>query len=291
MIAERPDVLSRAIDELRVRGASYQRDVLAAPWSRAFADGVPGVHHVRRGAAELRAAHATIELGPGDLVIVPAGAARVVTSPPGVPDAASCELITGQFAFGATDHPLLAMLPGVLHVRGDQVAERPQLAEYLHCLAAEVARPREGSAALIARLSDVVLIEALRFLAVAAPAGAVGGWLVALRDPALAGALHEMHDRPEERWTIAKLARVAGLSRAAFAERFASIMGEPPMTYFTRWRMFRARTLLRETARPIEDIALEIGYGSATAFSFAFQRLHGLAPSAYRRASGDPLGA
>jgi len=290
--SDHPDVLSRAIEDLRLRGASYRHDVRTAPWSCAVDDGMSGVHYVRRGAAQLRGERHTLDLAPGDLVIIPAGVGHVLASPTGVPVGASSEMICGSFVFGAPDHPLLAMLPAFLHVRGDQAVERPQLAEYLQCLAVEVTRPREGSSALIARLSDVVLIEALRLLSTSAPDGAIGGWLVGLRDPALAGALRAMHERPEDRWTIAKLARVAGLSRAAFAERFATMMGEPPMTYFTRWRMFRARTLLRDTTRAIEQIALEIGYGSATAFSFAFQRIHGVPPSAFRRATtaGDPLG-
>lgn len=281
-----PDVLSRAIDELRVHDAVYQHDLFAAPWSRALAGGAPGVVFVRRGAAQLVSYQRVVDLAPGDLVIIAAGAGHV-ESVPGVPAGAASELIVGRFELGAIDHPLFEMLPAFLHMRADQVAEIPQLGEYLHCLAAEVARPREGSTALVARLSDVVLIEALRHLATTAPECAIGAWLVALRDPALAVALRALHQHPEKRWTIAKLAGTAGLSRAAFADRFSTVMGEPPMTYFMRWRMFRARTLLRDTARPIEDIAREVGYSSAAAFSFAFHRLHGRAPTTFRRAATE----
>lgn len=100
---------------------------------------------------------------------------------------------------------------------------------------------------------------------------------------AVAPALTAMHDDPAASWTVESLAARAGLSRAAFARRFATLVGEPPMAYLTRWRMTTAARMLRESDAPLTTVAARTGYGSEFAFAKAFKREYGLAPAGYRR--------
>jgi transcriptional regulator GlxA family with amidase domain len=109
------------------------------------------------------------------------------------------------------------------------------------------------------------------------------GWARALRDPSLSAALSAIQERPAEPWTVASLAAEGGLSRAAFARRFAELAGQPPLTYLTWWRMTLAARLLQSSDATVDAIAGRVGYGSEYAFSKAFKRELGLPPARYRR--------
>jgi len=108
------------------------------------------------------------------------------------------------------------------------------------------------------------------------------GWLGALRDPQIRKALTQIHEAPQAPWTVESLARSVAMSRAAFAKRFADIVGEPPLAYVTRWRMDLAAKLLRESREPVARIAGRVGYLSETAFAKAFRRRRHVAPGQYR---------
>jgi AraC-like DNA-binding protein len=129
----------------------------------------------------------------------------------------------------------------------------------------------------------VLFVQAVRHHLAELPAGA-GGWLGALREPPLARAVGLMHRHPERAWTVAALAREAGLSRSQFAERFAAVMGRPPLTYLAEWRLHVGRALLRGGAHRVGEVARRVGYGSEAAFATAFRRAAGVPPGAYRRA-------
>ncbi len=108
------------------------------------------------------------------------------------------------------------------------------------------------------------------------------GWLGALRDPQIGASLSRIHADPGRPWTVAMMAREAGMSRAALARRFSEYVGETPLAYVTRWRMEVAARLLRESDQRVYTIAEKVGYESDTAFSKAFRRIYGLAPGGYR---------
>lgn len=109
------------------------------------------------------------------------------------------------------------------------------------------------------------------------------GWASALNDPFTTAALQAIHRDPARPWTVATLAAEAGLSRAPFARRFATLLGQPPLTYLTWRRMTTAARLLQESDAPLSAIAAEVGYTSEFAFANAFKRQHGTAPGRYRR--------
>ena len=182
-------------------------------------------------------------------------------------------------------HPLLLALPPLLvaDVRDRPCAEWAQTS--FRYAALEHAARRPGSQEILARLSELLFVEAVRGHIENLPGNSTG-WLAALRDPALARALSALHARPRHPWTTDGLAAEASLSRSAFADRFTSTVGMPPMSYLTRWRMVLAGQRLRETAETIAQIAETSGYESESTFSRAFTREMGVAPGAWRRGDG-----
>jgi len=130
-------------------------------------------------------------------------------------------------------------------------------------------------------MADVIFVQVLRAFIESLPEGSEG-FLGALREKHMAAALGLMHQRPEEPWTVARLAEEVGLSRSAFAARFAELVGEPPLAYLTRLRMQRATVLLREGAT-LSKASQMTGYASEASFSYAFRQWAGIAPGAYRR--------
>jgi AraC-like DNA-binding protein len=150
-------------------------------------------------------------------------------------------------------------------------------------LAGELGERDAGARAAVARLIDLLLIHAVR--AWSASAAERPSWLRALNDPVIAQALAVLHERPAEPWTIERLAAEVHLSRATLARRFAELVGEPPLTYLTRWRMDLAARRLRDTTEPVETIAHGVGYTSEYAFNRAFSRHRGQPPGRWRRAA------
>jgi AraC-like DNA-binding protein len=152
----------------------------------------------------------------------------------------------------------------------------------LKLLASEAREPRQGSATVMSRLTDVIFVEALRVWLDAQPSGE-GGWLGALRDPQIGRALARAHSEPQRDWSVAALAAEVGMSRSPFAARFKELVGEPPLAYLTRWRMELVAGLMRSGKPTLSDMAERVGYDSEAAFSKAFKRHFGLSPRAYRR--------
>lgn len=139
-----------------------------------------------------------------------------------------------------------------------------------------------GTDAALARLSDVIVIQAIRAHLAELPADG-DDWLHALADPQVGTALGLIHEHPEVPWTVTRLASHVGLSRSAFAARFTELVGRAPLQYLTYWRMQRAQRLLRAGSAGIAQIAAQVGYQTEPAFSRAFKRWVGVAPGRYRR--------
>ena len=179
-------------------------------------------------------------------------------------------------------HPLVSQLPELIHLRtGD--GRHPQLTSAVELLRTELDGPRIGSSGIVPALIDSLLLYILRAWMDEFPRRAPG-WAGALRDPAIAPALAAIHADPANGWTVESLAARAGLSRAAFARKFHLMVGEPPLTYLTRWRMTTAARMLRESDSALAAVAARTGYGSEFAFAKAFKREYGQAPGGYRRA-------
>jgi AraC-like DNA-binding protein len=190
--------------------------------------------------------------------------------------------IAGNFEFAAANRDLIStlMLP-IVQVRGNEIAAG-RLGALLSTLGEEALADRPGRSLVLDRLLEVILIEALRYRP--ADIGAGGrGLLAGLADPKIGRALRMMHSDTRRPWTLVALAREVGMSRSAFASRFAQLVGLPPIEYLANWRMTLAKSALASSDLPMADIAEMAGYQSVSAFSTAFKRDTGYSPTLYAR--------
>jgi AraC-like DNA-binding protein len=179
-------------------------------------------------------------------------------------------------------NPLLDNLPPVIKAGDRQGSNAPWLSQFARLAMIESADKRAGGESVLARLSELMFIEVVRRYLEALPQEQAG-WLAGLRDPFVGKSLSLMHASPARGWTIEELAKEVGLSRSVLAERFADLVGLPPMAYLAKWRMQIAAGLLSGGSTNIATVAAETGYGSEAAFSRAFKKLVGVPPSAWRR--------
>ena len=278
------DPLSDVLSALRVAGAVTSRSASPAGFTMPLErGGKVGFHVVLEGSCTIALAGSSpVELGAGDVVLVPFGDAHVLDGDG--PSALLCGAYTTpdqRSPLGPGVLPrLVADLPALVVVRKGEGGDR--LAALLALLDAETAEPGPGSAEVVRRLVDVVLVQLLRSHAATTGCRGVVG---ALADPAVARALTAVHDDPARRWTVASLAAEAGLSRAALARRWRDVLGEPPLAYVTRWRVSLAGRLLTTTDLPLAAVAARVGYDSEFAFARAFKRTTGSSPGRWRRAA------
>ncbi|HEX9799738.1 MAG TPA: AraC family transcriptional regulator [Thermoanaerobaculia bacterium] len=274
---------------------------------------VVSYHVVTRGACWCRVSDlAPVRLGAGDIVVIPHGDPYLLTSAPElrspysveealeffrqlaahelpavVPEGGGGEPVTHVFCgFLGCDvrpfNPVLATLPKLLLVRCAGAGSDDALAHLVALAMAESRARRAGGDCVLLRLSELLFVEVVRRHIESLPPEGTG-WLAALRDPVAGRALVLLHGRPAEPWTLDSLARAAAVSRSVLAERFAHLVGEPPMRYLARWRMQRAARLLADSRQKVAAVAQRVGYESEAAFSRAFKKLVGEPPAAWRR--------
>ena len=173
------------------------------------------------------------------------------------------------------DTPPFTALPDVVVLRGAD-----ELTTTIELIARELSRPQLATAVILDRLVDVLLVQILRAWLPNQPS-----WLGALRDPVVGAAVAKLHADPAREWTTSALAREAAVSRATLTRRFASVLGEAPAAYLTRWRMDVAARRLRDGDESLEQVAAAVGYTSVYAFSRAFRRARGVPPGRFRAAA------
>jgi AraC-like DNA-binding protein len=179
-------------------------------------------------------------------------------------------------------NPLLAALPSVIHLSASGSNSSAGWLGTLQTIAVKESRSaRAGGENVLARMAELMFVEAIRRYLEILPA-AHTGWLAGLRDPIVGQALAALHGEPKSAWTVDRLARLVGLSRSVFAERFTGMVGEPPMQYLALWRMQLASRLLMD-GRRVAEVSGAVGYESEAAFSRAFKKLVGQAPATWRR--------
>lgn len=299
------DPFSDVFTAMRVRSALYCRMEATAPWGVDF----PGSAHakfglVTRGSCwlEVEGEPKPIPLRGGDCYVVAANTRITVRDAlrtravdgealvrkktgdllcfggGGVPT----HVVTGLFEFDAwSSTPLFDLLPRVLYVRADE-AQTSALGATLNLLAIETSGRSIGSPVVISRLAEILFVQTIRAHYASGGADELG-WLAALGNAQLGAALRAMHHSPAHPWSVESLARVAGMSRSAFASSFKARVGSAPLEYLTRWRMYKAGCLLREGELGVAEIAYAVGYESPGAFNRTFQRVHARTPGEFRR--------
>jgi AraC-like DNA-binding protein len=317
------DVLSDVLRSVRLTGAVYFDFELSSPWvaeappsSEIAAIVMPGAqrvieyHLVARGACWGHVVgESPIRLKEGDLIVFPQGDPHVLSSAPGLrasPDMSlfvrpttTLPLVYERGGGGADRarivccflgcderpfNPLLTALPRTIHLSGAGTeAASGWLATLLNIAVRESGSARAGRDNILARMSELMFVEAVRRYIEALPP-AQTGWLAGLRDPVVGLALAALHGEPATAWTVESLARAVGVSRSVLAERFAGMVDQPPMQYLALWRMQLASRLLLD-GELVAKVAAAVGYESEAAFSRAFKKLVGEAPAAWRRAN------
>ncbi|HKC19376.1 MAG TPA: AraC family transcriptional regulator [Candidatus Dormibacteraeota bacterium] len=300
------DGLTQMLLRLTVTSTVYCLSDMTTPWGFRVArrDG-PAFHLLTSGSAwlDVEGMAEGVPVQAGDLVILPRGDGHQVRDSRHGPilwlddilartppvygrlrhggGGERAELVCGGFALDQlTARPMLEALPRVIHLKGQGGAAPEWLAGLIRMIALETASGGPGAEAVVTRLTDALLAQALRHHlletdeADSAP----------VTDTQVARALRLMRDRADEQWSVPRLAAAVGLSRAAFARRFQAVTGEPPMRSLTRYRMTRAANMLRTSNAGLREIAQRTGYESEVSISKAFRRQYGVAPGAYRTA-------
>ena len=307
------DPLADVLDLSRVSGAVMAQLIANEPWGVAV-DPVPGAvfHAVVAGSCWLRMPdRAPQRLMPGDVVLLPTNTPHELVSTADGPTESLAQFDKDQRRTSDVDeviagpgactlvlcaayeydhevaHTLMSQLPPELYVPAGVPGDDGAVAATLSLLALELGGHPPGSRAAVGRLIDVMLIHVMRAWLRMQDSDDDAGWLLALRDPVVAGAMDCIHGRPSEPWTIDSLARAVNVSRATLARRFSDLVGETPLGYLTRWRMDLAAQRLRDSDETIAAVAAAVGYRSEYAFSRAFARHRGIAPGRYRRQSRE----
>lgn len=291
------DVLTDVLRRCRVEGTLLGELPLGRDAGLLYGGaGVAGFHFITQGMCFCRVqGRRPFRLLQGDLLFLPTGLRHELLPSESAParpapmapvprearGAVARFLCGGYRTAESRHHPLLSMLPPVIHMPASELDRCEALRAVLRLLVLEATRPEPGSDALIEQLIHTLLIYFVRHFVARSEVDA-GGWLKALSDAQLARALSEIHARPGDAHTVATLARSAGMSRAAFARRFQALAGQPPLAYVSAWRMRVAASLLRDTPLGLAQVAQKVGYESEFAFSRAFKRHTGRAPSHFR---------
>jgi AraC-like DNA-binding protein len=311
------DILDGVLDGPRARNVFVLRSLLEPPWALRICDEAPLtiVAMVRGQAWVTHDGHGTFALAEHDVAIIRGPGHYTVadhldTAPqivihPGqrctTPDGVDLHeaMTLGAFSWGNDPNGSTVMLTGTYQLEGEVstrllaaiptsiVVEAGSTDRHLiGLLERELTNELPGQRAMLDRLVDLLLIATLRNWFNRSDAQAPS-WFRANADPVVGHAMRLIHDQPAHRWTVANLAGAVGVSRASLAHRFSELVGEPPMTYLTEWRLALAADLLLEPGTTVSSVAPQVGYATPFALSAAFKRRRGISPSRHRLAAAD----
>ena len=312
------DALADVLNVSRISGSVLAHVHAHEPWGLdlTLADGA-AFHAVIAGSAWLEVDHEPARrLMPGDVVLLPrTGLRHLLLSAPGIAPQRFATELQAELGTAAGDlvlpgsgspsrflcagfsydnevaHPLLSLLPPVLHVSPADDGPDTPLQSTLRLLMGELSRHQIGAEAAVERLIEVLFVHVIRSWLDTFADSTPPSWLTGLRDTVVAQALGLLHSEPERAWTVDELATAVHVSRSTLVRRFSDRVGEPPAAYLTRWRMELAARLLRESDQPVGRISHLVGYTSEFAFSRAFSKQRGEPPGRYRKRIKNSLSA
>jgi AraC-like DNA-binding protein len=314
------DALSDVLRVVRLKGGVFLHAEFTAPWCIFSRIGQEDCGALLQGAEHMVIYHYVVEgrlaaqipdgkpveIGPGEVVIFPHNHEHLLGSQLDLPPVPAREVVRVPPEGGlrvirhggggkATrvvcgflgcdrlqGNPLIGALPPLMRFDTSQGSGAAWMKSSLEFAAQEIAVRRAGSETVLAKLSELLFVEALRRYVEALPDEQTG-WLAGLKDPYVSRALSLLHGRVARQWTVDDLGREVGLSRSALADRFTRLIGEPPMRYLAHWRIQVAARELRSGDTPLARIAEQVGYESEAAFNRAFKRSFGLPPATWRK--------
>jgi len=309
------DVLSDILDTIHLAGTLYFRTDFSAPWAVQVPDFMEAArfHLVVQGRCNVSfASGQQVNLQAGDLILIPKGRAHVLADSAGRPAApleqvikdsgytgagifalgeenldASTQMVCGHFSFrDGADHPLLQALPEFIVISAATRARVPLLGEVLHLIERKTLANDLGTAAALARLSEILFIELLSVGISGSPEFV--RITSALKDRQIGRALSLIHAEPGRAWTVEALARELGMSRSSFSDRFRDLVGCGAISYVADWRLQKALAMLDESNWSTREIATRSGYRSPAAFTRAFAAKFATSPTRYRSAGLPP---
>lgn len=306
------DVLTDVLQALELKGGLYSRMEMTGPWRFDFLASPDSIFHllcVGRGYLSVEGEAAPLQIESGDVLLLPFGHAHSISDELSSPltrtvqlaysahreyqvfpfeaEGSKMVMLCGAFHFEHPgNYPLLQCLPKVIHIPGEQGRMAQGFAEMVRLLAHESVERLAGREVVLRRLTELLFIQVIRVW-IEQQEEVSTGWVAALRDQPISTALGLIHQFPEREWKVEELAFSVALSRSVFSARFTQLVGEPPIKYVTRWRMQRAKRLLKNGVK-IETIAQLLGYESEVAFRKAFKREAGIPPAMYRKL-GEPI--
>lgn len=305
-----PDPLTEMLRGLRLEGVDYARYRMTTPWCLLFpAQPAARFHFMAEHGCWLRTPEGEwVRLEQGDAVLMPRGVEHALASEPGLSakptghcafqhccgeiaeargggsgeaDGEATWFFSASLCFNVdAQHPMLRMMPELMWVH-EMAVHEPAIPALLTTMACELTLDRVGAGGILTRLADVVAAALIRSW-VERGCGSATGWVAAARDPDIGRVLAAIHLNPSEDWTVDALAKVMHASRSAFAERFASVVGETPARYVLQVQMHQARQWLERDKLRITAVARRLGYDSEASFSRAFKRVIGKPPSHFR---------
>jgi AraC-like DNA-binding protein len=318
------DALSDVLRVAHLTGGVFLHADFFAPWCMAARVGPEHCAPIIGPASHLILYHYVVEgelrirvdgedgddlmLGAGDVVLLPRNDLHLVGSDLSLPPVAGSDIIQPPKGGGlssirhggsgrrtrmicgflgcdcAEDNPVIATLPSLLKLNAEEGGAAEWIRSTFQYAAEEVAAGRPGSETVLAKLSELLFVEAVRRYAEALPQGQTG-WLAGLRDPHVARALALLHRDVNRSWNVDDLSREVGLSRSSLAEHFIRLIGVPPINYLASWRMQVATQKLRDTSASLAQVADMVGFNSEAAFSRAFKKAFGTAPATWRRSN------
>jgi AraC family transcriptional regulator, alkane utilization regulator len=312
------DVLSDVLRTIRLEGALFLNGEMRAPWCVKVPPSAFVAQMLKPGAQRMAICHlvlqgrcwaqtegmAPIRAEAGEAIVFPHGEAHVLGSglqhaavdvdhvvTPRMPsleriryggDGEASIIVCSWFAYeGDAPNPMMANLPRVFTTALRRRSAGPWIEQSIDFVLADSAAQKPGSELLMAKVAEALFAEVVRGYIETMP-GNNPGWLAGLRDPQVSKCLALMHGAPAKGWTVDALADEVHVSRSVLAEKFAELVGVPPMQYLTRWRMITAAGMLRNEQTSLARVAEGVGYESQEAFSRAFKREYGVSPGVWR---------
>jgi len=298
------DVLSDVLERVKLSSAVYFKSDFSAPWGMDIPNGpFAQFHIVTRGQCVLRTRDMVTHLFTGDIVVFPKGNSHWLADSESSErkggmevvqsimrgkslfdgDNISTTLICGHFEFDKSmHHPFVNELPEIIVITDAERKDISWLENMTNLIIQEAGTDRLGSSLVVTKLGEILFVHVLR--AYIMKRKSEKGFLAAIQDERIGQVLQAMHTAPEEDWQLITLARIAGMSRTGFSNKFKDLLGETPLVYITNWRILQAKELLSSSHKTVGEIAMAVGYQSEAAFNRVFKKRVLQTPLKYRQA-------